>query len=207
MAQMANNVAKTYWRGIKFLDPTSTNGILLAGGTTADPISTGVASKNFIDFRTQSTATSGDSRALYLKHLIAGAGGDGEAGRFYTVVAGVAAGGSSHGVHATGALDATGTSPGQLAGVRATFEVATSTRSLAGTFAALIVESNVGTGVTLPGSNSFIRVVDTGAVHLDNLFDLDASATGIVKGSTATSNNGIKIKWTDGTTKYIMVGV
>jgi len=46
----------------------SDNGLLIGVGTSEDPATTAVASKNFLEFRTQSTATSGDGRGLYIRY-------------------------------------------------------------------------------------------------------------------------------------------
>jgi hypothetical protein len=70
---------------------------------------------------------------------------------------------------------------GLAAGARATLAAEADTRSLTGTLCALQVDSDVGANNTLPGTNSFIRVADNGAVALDNLFDIPA--TGCITGS------------------------
>ncbi|MCC7407389.1 MAG: hypothetical protein IT442_04915 [Phycisphaeraceae bacterium] len=65
-----------------------TNSALIMGrGTNSVPASTVVASKNFLDFRTQSTATSGDSRGMYLRHYLAGgSASSGDAARLFATV-------------------------------------------------------------------------------------------------------------------------
>jgi len=179
--------------------------LVLTGGSDTYPLLTALADKHFIDFRTKSTYAGGVSRGVYLKHFIAGAGQEGEALRSRTEVAGVAAAGGVHGAHITAALDATGSATGLMAGVRATLEVAAATRSLSGTFAALQVDSFIGTGITMPaGSTSFIRVADAGAVAIANLFNIPAS-TCTRKGSAPSAVDGIAILL-DGVTKYLMVG-
>src|SRR5512133_975947 len=71
---------------------------LIGAGTSTTPAKTATANKNFLGFWTKSTATSGDSRGLYLRHYISGAGGSGEAARIYTTVNNVA-GSTAHGAN------------------------------------------------------------------------------------------------------------
>ncbi len=97
-------------------------GLILGGGTSTDPVSTSVASKNFASFYTQSTATSGDARGIYFRHYLAGAGVSGEAARFYTTASAIGVNG--HGAHIS--LDF-GSSAGGLTGegyaVKATLHI------------------------------------------------------------------------------------
>lgn len=61
--------------------------LLMGVGTSANPATTATASKNMMEFRTQTTATSGASRGLYWRHEFAGAGtGTGEGLRFNTIL-------------------------------------------------------------------------------------------------------------------------
>lgn len=205
MAEIVQGASKLWTRPIQFINLDNSTSRLMGGGTNADPLTISEADKNFLDFRTKNTATSGTSRGIYFRHFIAGAGQEGEAARFATVVNGVAATGGVHGAHIAAVLDATGTSSGLMAGVRATLEVETATRSLSGTFAALQVDSFIGTGNTMPAaSTSFIRVADSGAVAVSALFNIPAS-TVARKGSAASSSDGLAIIL-DGVTKYLMVG-
>lgn len=81
-------------------------GLLLGGGTTAAPNTTATADKNFIDFRTQSSATTGDNRGSYLRHMLTGDGtGGGETLRAYTNVN--ANLGTAHGAHISLSYEAT----------------------------------------------------------------------------------------------------
>lgn len=205
MAQVYGD-PKLYTRGVKFTNSPNTTGIVLLGGTNTDPITTAVANKNFIDFRTKSTATSGDSRGVYLRHYIAGAGAAGEAARFFTTVDGITAavGGSVHGAHIGSSLAATGNISGQMAACRVTLGATAATRTVGGAQCALLVESDVGTGNTMPTYTSYIRVVKTGSVDLANLFDIQPS-TCTRKGSAPSATDGIRILL-DGSPVYLMVG-
>jgi len=69
----------------------SASGLLMGVGTTAAPATTADADKKFIEIRTKSTATSGDSRNIWLRHDIGGAGGSGECARFITDLTAAAA--------------------------------------------------------------------------------------------------------------------
>lgn len=60
------------------------NALLMGVGTTADPATTAVADKSFIELRTQSSATSGTSRAVYIRHNVSGAAGSGDCIRAFT---------------------------------------------------------------------------------------------------------------------------
>ena len=69
----------------------SASGILAGVGTTANPATTASADAKFIELRTQSSATSGDSRGLYWRHELTGAGVSGETIRAFTKLSSAAA--------------------------------------------------------------------------------------------------------------------
>ena len=60
------------------------NALLMGIGTSANPATTAVADKDFMEFRTQSSAISGTSRGLYWRHDLSGAGQDGDCIRAFT---------------------------------------------------------------------------------------------------------------------------
>ncbi len=169
--------------------------IFQGAGSAADPATTSVADKKFLGYYTESSATSGDSRFIYAQHFLSGAGATGDCARFFTKVnaTGVAGG---FGLHATMQIqdDATTGITGLACGARATLAAEADTRSLGGTLAALQVDSDIGANNTLPGTNSFIRVADNGAVDVDNLFDIPA--TGCLTGAKATgiTDNGLSVR-------------
>lgn len=72
------------------------NAVLFGIGTDADPSTTSVADKKFIEMRCSTSATSGDNRLCYYRYLMEGAGG-GECMRASTVVN--ANLGTAHGAH------------------------------------------------------------------------------------------------------------
>jgi len=73
-------------------------GLILGSGTSTDPKTSTTADEKFISFYFSDSATSGDSRGLYLRHYIAGAGGGGESLRSFTSIDDVA-GATAHGAH------------------------------------------------------------------------------------------------------------
>lgn len=149
----------------------------MSGGTgTSDYMADATPGIKWLNFYCQSTATSGDSRVLYARLNLAGAGtGAGEAVRAYTVVDAALTGGGVHGIHASIALGAAGSEAGLSAGVRATLEAAAATKTLTGTYASLQVDSYLGAGNTVNGQKvSFIRAADVGAVKMPYLFDLSS---------------------------------
>jgi len=71
---------------------------LLAGvGTTANPATTAVADQNFLEFRTQSSAVTGDARGLYMQLDQTGVGGGGDAVRGRALVTAAGTGGTIDG--------------------------------------------------------------------------------------------------------------
>jgi len=101
----------------------ATAALLAGGGTSTSPASTSTADKNFLGFWTKSTATSGASRAMYLRHYIAGAGGNGDCLRSFATVDVVGAAGAA-GIHATMQVNTGKTITGLGVGVRATATLA-----------------------------------------------------------------------------------
>jgi hypothetical protein len=109
--------------------------------------------------------------------------------------------GTINAIHATGRVAAAKTVSGELNAIRATLEVAGTNPTPGGTLAALQVDSNIVTGWTAGANDSFIRVGNTGAGLVGNLFYIsDAIAT---KSDTAVvttlhgdhaATHGIKIR-------------
>lgn len=175
--------------------------ILERVGSSSKPVSSGVANHNFKRVDTKTYATSGDCRQSYLKQTFAAAG-SGEVARIYAVASGtgVATGGTVNAVHAT--LSVTGTVSGAGNAIRATIGCAASATP-GGTTAALQIDSDIGGSATV-SNMAGIRFTKSGSTDLPFAFAFDDDQA--TKGSTATSADGIKIRWHDGTTKYIMVG-
>lgn len=178
-------------------------------GASATPQATSVADTKFSAIYTKSTATSGDSRALYIKHLFSGAGGSGDALRAWGVVDNVTAatGGTVTGAHLSlSVTGASGAISGQGAAARITLGADAQTRTLNANAAALIVESDLATGNTVPAAMAFIRVVNTGAVPINKLFKLPTVASGglLAAHTTDAITHSIRCVDASGTVFYIM---
>lgn len=114
-------------------------GALLMGvGTSASPSTTAVADKNFIELRTQSSAASGTSRSMYLRHNLSGAGQSGECIRAFTDL--TAAVSTARGAHLSLQIGSTGYVSGLGAGVDAQLYIKNSVVPAGGTYAGLNVE-------------------------------------------------------------------
>jgi hypothetical protein len=113
----------------------STAAILMAAGASSTRATTATANKNFMEFRFENTATSGDNRGIYNRLYLGGAGGGGESLRSFTTVDDVAAG-TAHGAHISLNFNATGSVTGQGIAGRNTLHVPDAAMS-GGTVAAL----------------------------------------------------------------------
>ncbi len=191
----------------------NTDGGLIKAGTSASKVTTATANMKFLSFYLENTATSGDNRAMYLRLYLGGAGGGGEAARIFTTVNNVAAG-TAHGAHISLNFGATGTVTGQGIAMRGTLHCPDG--NLAGTTAAVQAEIYAdGSSSNNTGTMSHIRIITdgdaTGVAALEdvNFIEFDGMAN---PGSgkyidtditTHTAYAGIKIKMSDGVTKYI----
>lgn len=95
----------------------NTDGGLIRGGTSGAKITEDTADMKFISFYTDCGATSGDSRGIYFRHELTGAGGGGESLRSFTKIS--AACSTARGAHISLDLAATGTLSGFGAAVDA----------------------------------------------------------------------------------------
>ena len=185
-----------------------TSGVYGGGGTSADPISLGTTAdqKMYANYATVA-ATTGDTRLVYDKLTFTGAGGSGETLRAFSVVSGVVAatGGTVNGAHISLEINGTG---GGVSGagnaIRAT--LGGTSASPGGTLAAIQLDSNFATGVTLPGATAFLRVTDSNTTKIPNLLSLPAPASSTIfqAKSAAAVTHVIKMN-AAGTTYYIMV--
>lgn len=135
----------------------SASWLLMWVGTTANPAATAAAGNMFAEFRTKSTATSGDSRGLYWRHELAGAGVSGESLRSFTKVSAAAA--TARGAHFSIDLADAGTVSGFGAGVDA--QVMLGNTSYSSKLTALNAEIYAsGSSSAIAGQNaSFLRCV------------------------------------------------
>lgn len=176
-------------------------------GTAAAPYDMGsTADQNlFADYATTS-ATTGDTRLSYNK-LTFTAAGSGETLRAFSVVSGATAavGGTVNGAHISLEINGTG---GAISGagnaIRATIGGTSATPG--GTLAALQLDSNFASGVTLPASAAFIRVTDTNTTKIGSLLNLPAPSAGtIFRAQTAAAVSHVIKIVASGTPYYIMV--
>lgn len=77
---------------------------VFGGGTSASPLTTATADVKFVEFRCESSASSGDNRCVYLRYALEGGGG-GETLRALTVVGSNL--GTAHGAHLSLSFEAT----------------------------------------------------------------------------------------------------
>lgn len=187
----------------------TTAALLAGGGTSATPCATSTADKNFLGFWTKTTATSGDSRGLYLRTYFSGAGVSGEAARIFGTVDNVTAavGGTVNGAHISLSITgASGAVSGQGFAARLTLGADAQTRTLNANVAVLNLDSDIATGNTVPADLAFARVTDTGAVRIGSLLKMPNISNGTIFAAHTTQvmSHSIKIVSDDGTAYYIM---
>lgn len=111
-------------------------------GTTDRKVLNSAPDTKFMELRVQSSATSGDNRAIYNRLYMTGAAGGGESLRSYTDVVGVAVG-TVHGAHIScgfGESTTGGKATGLAVAVRATLGLPNVALGSGGTYAALMAE-------------------------------------------------------------------
>jgi len=191
----------------------SASGLLMGIGTSASPATTAVASSIFAEFRTQSIATSGDSRSFYLRHNIAGIGGGGEALRAFAKV--TVAASTVRGAHISLDLATAGSVSGFGAAVDA--QIMLGAAAYDDDITALNLEIYGNAGATITGRTSMIRGViqgdGTAVADIEaNAFFLDL--TGVTAGSSGfidtdvtalTGYGSMKVRCPDGTTRFIPI--
>lgn len=154
----------------------ATAALVFGAGTSASPATTATADKNFLDFRTQSTATSGDARGIYNRLYLAGAGVSGESLRSFTTVNNVAAA-TAHGAHISLSFGATGTITGQGIATRSTLHLKDEALASNVTMAALQAEIYSDGASSDPGGStklSYLRCLNDG--HANGIADVDDDA-------------------------------
>lgn len=138
---------------------TAAAGAIIHGiGTSAAPCTWATANKNGMEYRTQSTATTGDSRGLYIRHELAGVGGSGEVMRANGMVS-AAGTANAHGLHAGLGFETNGKITGQAAACRATLQIPDRALAANGTYYAGLSE------IYINGDSSDISAVTMAAVH------------------------------------------
>jgi len=167
------------------------SGLLIGGGTTADPIASSVANDLFIELRCQTTATSGDNRLLYMRYQMNGINATGgECIRAFTKLD--AACGTVRGAHISLDIDDSpaGSVTGLGVGVDAQLLVGNAALPAGGTYFA--GQSQIHSA----GSSSDISAVTAHAIHS---FSASGDATGI-----ATVLNALAFVGSTGSGKMIL---
>lgn len=210
---MHSDIADKYFKwdranGALQFGAATTAALRMGGGTSASPLLTSETDKNFFGFWTKTTAVSGDSRGLYWRHYAGGtiaSTGYADAVRAFMTVTGTGYSYAS-GLHASMQINASATVTGSGAGMRATLAAEAQSRTLAGKLAALQIDSDVGTGNTLPTVHGFMRFIDNGAVRVSNLAVIPAASNGTIFAAHTTQAMSHSIKVVDeaGTAYYIM---
>lgn len=187
--------------GVAYADPAFDS---VQVGSSSVPIS--ITSAGVLNGAYATTsADSGDTRLSYNK-LTFTSTGSGEVVRGFAVVTGTggATAGTINGAHFSAEMQG-GTISGAANAVRAT--IGGTTASPGGTLAALQLDSNFASGVTLPGSAAFARVTNTNTVKITNLLNMPAPSVGGVlaaKIGSPTQTHAIKFVDDAGATYYIM---
>jgi len=185
-------------------------GALLMGvGTSGSPATTAVASKNMVEIRSETTATSGDFRNIYLRTDFNGAGVAGEGLRSNTVI-NAAVAGTVNGAHLSSEVKTGGGSvTGMATGARLGFIVPDAALSGGTVYGGLSEIYSAGSssdvsGATLHAIHSFQASGDaTGAANVDNalhfagtdgtgemLYDHVVTTPGAAGGSIQINVNG-----------------
>lgn len=153
----------------------SINGIeKLSGGTsTSDYMTSADPAQKWMNFFCRSTATTGSSQVLYIRHNANGAGTSQQTTiRSYLTVTAALTAGTSAAVHATAEIGAGGSQTGLFTAGRFQIASTAATRTMSGTKAALYLEGNWGVGTTMGGEESFIAITDLTAVYTPYFIDM-----------------------------------
>lgn len=193
----------------------SASGLLMGVGTSASPATTSTAGDIFAEFRTESTATSGDSRGLYWRHSLNGAGVSGEAIRAFSKIEAAAA--TCRGAHVSLDVAAAGSCSGL--GVGVDNQILVHNGALAGgTYAVANLEIySAGSSTDVSGVTriSFLRVNaggdGTGAGNVDdNAYFLELAGVAAGSGNmidtditTHTAYGGLRVYIPGVGTRYI----
>ncbi len=180
---------------------------IFGSGSSSSPTPINAANSNGIGLWLKSSATSGDARAIYARLYLNGATG-GEAVRAFATATttDVATGGTMNGIHATAYVNTSSSISGAANAGRFTLGAAAASRTLSGALSSLQLDSDVGTGNTLPTIHGFLRVTNSGAVALSHLAVIPAASNGTMFAAHTTQamTHSIRIINASGTAYYIM---
>lgn len=152
--------------GKKLVFQTATNAGLHGAGTSGANHALGATALNALEYYLNATHTTGDMRGEYLRLYFSGAGGSGEAARIFSTInnVSVATGGTVNGAHISlGTAGASAAVSGAANALRTTFGIADASTNIGGTCSVIQVDTDIGTGVTLPTNFAFLRFTNSGA--------------------------------------------
>ncbi len=161
-----------------------TDGVIKMGDSTTRMVND-TANYRFLNYNFDNGATSGDSRGMYLRQFITGAGGGGEAARIFSTVEDVA-GATVRGAHISLNFADTGTVTGLGVALECTLHIANQATQ-AGTLAPIKLAINSDGSTSDPASSqlSYIRIDNqgdaTGGADVDDdvfLFDIQGHTIG-----------------------------
>jgi len=165
-----------------------------SGLTTAQNISSSYGS---------TSATTGDTRLSY-NRLAFTSTGSGETLRAFSVVSGAnaATGGTVNGAHISLSVNSGGSISGAANGLRVTLGGAAGV-TMGGTVAALQVDSDLTNTTTIPSNAAFIRVTNSGAGTITNLFNLPDAMVAPIGGTATTATQKIRFVDSAGTAYFL----
>lgn len=196
----------------------NTDGGIIRGGTSGAPITEDTANMKFISFYFDDGATSGEAVGIYDRLYVTGAAGEGIAMRAFCSVTDVAAG-NARGAHLSLSFGTSGSVTGLGTAVEATLHIP-SAGGLAGTVSAIKAAINsdgansdpVGAVLSLihasnQGNATGAQDVDTDcfAINFDSGWTVGSGSMLDTTANAGTGDATIKIRWPDGTAKYILV--
>lgn len=190
---------------------------ILGVGSSSNRVKSADANVKFFEFRVESSATSGDNRAIYNRLYITGAGNGGESLRSFTTVEDVAAS-TAHGAHISLNFGDSGTVTGQGIASRNTLHIPNIALTSNVTMSAVQAEIYSDGATSDPGGStilSYFRAVNagnaTGGADVDDdavLFDIQGHTIGtgnMVAESTTEANYSHSIKVRIDSTEYYLM--
>ena len=199
--------------GVAFADPefesvTVTGGVSASTVTASSGVRAGASSApttqasagSVNQFYTTASHASGDVRGIYARVNFTGAGAGETLRAFSTVAAAQGAGQTTNGAHISLSVNTGGSISGAANAAR--FTLGSAVNSPGGTLAASQVDTDFASGVTLPGTASFIRFTESNNAKMSNLFNVPAA---MVQNKTGTNSKVLQIVASDGTPYYIML--
>lgn len=140
------------------VDNAYTDGGVIRAGTSSARVVNDTADMKFISLYFDDGATSGDSRGIYNRLYITGAGGGGESLRTFTTVENVAAA-SAHGAHISLSFGTSGSVTGQAIASRNTLHIPTTAWAGNQTWTALQAEIWSDGATSDPGGNGYLSAI------------------------------------------------